>query len=128
MLFTASVQADINTTYSGDLDNSESRSFEYEVPEEGITVQVEVMMGSVTMYGSYSNPNPSPIWYDFLVQNIQQNKDIFTPHPTTSSSRRKRRQTGQVVVFYCTLIGAAPQDNTFTLNAVNGSCNCGCGG
>ena len=128
MSFTANVQADINTTYSGDLDNGESRSFEYDVPEEGVTIQVEVMMGSVTLYGSYNNPNPSPIWYDFLVQDIKQNRDVFIPHPTVSSSRRKRRQTVQVITFYCTLIGAAPQDNSFTLSTTNGTCNCRCGG
>lgn len=126
----ASVKADINTTYTGDLDNSEGRSFEYALPEDGITIQLEVTMGSVTLYGSYSNPNPSPIWYDFLVQDIRQSRDVFIPHPMLSGSRRRKRQNVRIIVFYCTLIGAAPQHNQFAISALNGTrgCNCGCGG
>ena len=88
-------------------------------------------MGSVTLYGSYSNPNPSPIWYDFLVQGIQQSRDVFVPHPMVSdSSRRRKRQSVRIIVFYCTLIGATQQDNLFAISALNGTrgCNCGCGG
>ena len=87
-------------------------------------------MGSVTLYGSYSNPNPSPIWYDFLVQNIQQSRGVFIPHPTLSGSRRRKRQNVRVTVFYCTMIGASQQDNLFAISALNGTtgCNCGCGG
>ena len=128
-IFTANVKATINTTYNGDLESSESRSFGFEVPEDGITIQVEVIMGSVTLYGSYDNPNPSPIWYDFLIQGIQQSRQVFIPHPTVGR-KRKRRQTISSATFYCTLIGGAQHDNQFMLNALNGSrvCSCACGG
>lgn len=123
-LSAANVKAIINTTYTGDLDDTESRSFEYEVPEDGITIQVEVIMGSVTLYGSYTNPNPNPIWYDFLIQSIQQSRSVFIPHPTESSSR----QAVQTIPFYCTLSGAAQHNSLFSINASNGTqgCTCGC--
>jgi len=127
--FIANVKADINTTYTGDLDDSESRSFEFTVPDDGITIQVEVNMGSVTMYGSYTNPNPSPIWYDFIIQGIRESRDVFIPHPSVGGSRRKR-QNVRVIVFHCTLVGGTPQHNQFEISALNGTtgCNCGCGG
>ena len=72
----ASCKADINTiaTYTGDFDNSEGRSFEY----------------IATTCMKMVNHNPNPIWYDFLVQNIQQSRDVFIPRPTLSGSRRRR--------------------------------------
>jgi len=117
------VRAYENETYEGDLDIEENRFFEFTVPEEGISIQVEVTTGLVILYGSYSNPNPGPIWHDFVIRGINRSRDVFIPHPTVY---KKKRQVIQAVPFYCNLVGV--QDNsTFSISAANGNvCNCGC--
>jgi len=75
------------------------------------------------LYGSYSNPNPGPIWHDFVIRGIYHSQDIFIPHPTGNN---KKRQVVQTVPFYCNLVGIR-DNSTFSISAVNGNvCNCGC--
>ena len=76
----------MDTRYEDNLDRGKSRLFEYAVPEEGITVQVQVTEGKITLYGSHSNPEPSPVWHDYVLSGIHGDKEIFISHETFKGS------------------------------------------
>ena len=121
LLILAYVKAFENETYEVNLDVQENRFFEFTVPEEGISIQVEVISGVVILYGSYSNPNPGPIWHDFIVRGIDHSRDVFIPHPTEN---KKKRQIVQAVPFFCNVVGAH-DNSTASVHAANGNvCRC----
>ena len=111
---TAGIKAAMDTRYEDNLDRGKSRLFEYAVPEEGITVQVQVTEGKITLYGSHSNPEPSPVWHDYVLSGIHGDKEIFISHETF-----KGKHVESTAPFYCNLIGE--ENSTFSVKAVNGT-------
>lgn len=101
----------MNTKYEDDLDVGKSRLFEYTVPKEGIIVQVEVTKGKITLYGSHSNPDPSPVWHDYMLPSIHGEREIVISHPSESE------QDESTIPFYCSL--NTVENSTFSIKAVN---------
>ena len=113
---TAGIKAAMDTRYEDNLDSGKSRLFEYAVPKEGITVQLQVTEGKVTLYGSHSNPEPSPVWHDYMLSGIHGDKEILISHESFAA---KRKQNEPTIPFYCNLVGE--EDSTFSVKAVNGT-------
>ena len=85
--------------------------FEYTVAEEGITIQLKVTKGKVTFYGSHSNPNPNPVWHDYMLSGIHGDKEILISNPAA--------QDETTVLLYCNLVGM--ENSTFSIKVVNGT-------
>ena len=115
-MYTAGIKAAMDTRYEDNLDSGKSRLFEYAVPEEGITVQLQVTEGKITLYGSHSNPNPSSVWHDYILSDIHGNKEVVIPHKSIAA---KGKQNEATVPFYCNLVGE--ENSTFSVKAVNGT-------
>ena len=110
-LLPAFVKAAIDTTYNGEVSAEESRFFEFPIARDGITFQLEVTLGKLALYGSYSNPNPSPVWFDHKIQGIQRRKvKAFIPCSDVNGSNG---------IFYCSLVGQ--KDSQFSITALNGT-------
>ena len=103
----------MSTTYKDSLDNGKSRLFEYAVPREGITIYVQVTKGTITLYGSHSNHDPSPVWHEYMLSSIQDHKKITISYPT---ALKKHEST---IPFYCNLVGVGKC--IFSIKAVNGT-------
>ena len=104
----------MNTTYQDNLDSGKSRLFEYTIPEEGITIHVRVTKGKLTLYGSHSNRDPSPVWHDYMLTDIYGHKKIVLAYPTASKKHDEITKP-----FYCNLIGM--EDSAFSIQGVNGT-------
>ncbi|XP_065920908.1 uncharacterized protein [Dysidea avara] len=110
----AFVKATIDTTYNGEVSAEESRFFEFPITKDGITFQLEVTTGKLALYGSYTNPNPSSVWFDHKIQGIQRRKvKAFIP---CSDWNEKDGSTG---TFYCSLVGE--KDSKFFITALGGT-------
>ncbi|XP_065921003.1 collagen alpha-1(XII) chain-like [Dysidea avara] len=111
----STVKATVNLTYSGNLTNGQSKVFEFTVDEGGITIETHTNSGMITLFGSYTNPNPSPVWHDHVVQGIQDSITVLIPHLAAV----KRRQADSIV-FYCSLVGV-DSNNEFSIKALRNS-------
>ena len=108
---TAGIQAAMNTRYEDNLDCGKSRLFEYSVPVGGITIQLQVTEGMITLYGSHSNHDPSPVWHEYMISSIHGDREIVIPQPAAT----KKKQNEPTVPFYCNLV--AEQNSTFLVKA-----------
>jgi len=110
-LLSAFVKAAIDTTYNGEVSSDESRFFEFPITKFGITFQLEVTSGKLALYGSYSNPNPSQVWFDHKIQGIQHRKvKAFIPCSDVN---------GSISIFYCSLVGE--KSSKFSITAFSGT-------
>ena len=116
VFFTVGIKAATNTRYTDNLDSGQSRLFEYEVLREGITVQIQVTEGTIVMYGSHSNPDPSPVWHDYMLPSIHGDREIIISHPTAEADVKEKEPA---VSFYCNLV--ASENSVFSIKAVNGT-------
>ena len=80
----------------------------YMVAEEGITIQLKVTKGKVTFYGSHSNPNPSPVWHDYMLSGIHGDKEILISNPA---------QDETTVPLYFNFVGM--ESSTFSIKIMN---------
>ena len=110
---TAGIQAAVNTRYEDNLDSGKRRLFEYSVPEGGITIQVQVTEGMITLYGSHSNHDPSPVWHEYMLSGIHGDREIVISQPAAA----KKKQNEPAVPFYCNLV--AEQNSTFSVKAMH---------
>ena len=110
--FIVGIKATTSTRYKDNLDSGQNRLFEYVVPKEGIIVQLQVTEGSMVMYGSHTNPNPSPVWHDYMLP-IDGNTNITISHPSDGE------EDGSTVPFYCNLV--AIDNSAFSIKAINGT-------
>ena len=103
----------MNKRYGDNLDTGKSRLFEYEVPKEGITLQVQIE-GKITLFGSHKNPDPSPVWYEYVLTSIHGDWEIPISYPTVDD-----RKQNEPIPLYCNLVGV--ENSTFSINAVKGT-------
>ena len=105
---TAGIQAAMNKRYKDSLDCGKSRLFEYSVPVGGITIQLQITKGLITLYGSHRNHDPSPVWHEYMLSGIHGDRKIVIPQP--AATKKPNRPT---VPFYCNLV--AEQNSTFSI-------------
>ena len=113
----ASVIALVGQEFNGTLEDGEVAYFEYDLPEDGLTLKVEVVEGYVVIYVSTQVSSPNEALNDFkLVTN--KTVDVFVP-PRSPSSERNRRQSGSslnaTTKVYISIEGHSPL-NRFALN------------
>ena len=113
-IHTVGIKANMSTTYNDSLDSGKSRLFEYAVPREGITIHIQVTKGTITLYGSHSNHDPSPVWHEYMLSGIQNHKKITISYPTDLKKRDK-----STIPFYCNLVGV--EKCIFSIKAINGT-------
>ena len=77
----------MNTRYEDNLDCGKSRLFEYSVPVGGITIQLQVTEGTITLYGSHSNHDPSPVWHEYMISGIHGDREIVIPQPAATKKK-----------------------------------------
>ena len=114
----AEIKASLNTRYKIDLGIGTSKLFKYAIPEEGIRIHLKVFKGKMTFYGSHNNPDPNPAWHDYMLSNIDGDRDIAISYRRTAAKKRKEDKS-TVPFFYCNLVGL--KNTTLTIKAVNGN-------
>ena len=80
----AGVIALIGQEFDGTLEIGEVSYFVYNLPEEGMTLRVEILDGFVVIYISTKVRNPNEALYDFKLV-TSTTTDVFIPPPKTDS-------------------------------------------
>ena len=114
--FVVGKKATTSTRYNNSLDSGQNKLFEYKVPKEGITIQIQVTEGRIVMYGSHNNPDPSPVWHDYMLSSIHGYREIIISHPTAEADGKEDEPNAP---FYCSLV--AIDNSVFSIKAINGT-------
>ena len=76
------------------LDGSELIFFQFQLPSNGMTIQVQTEQGRVTLYGSFDIQNPNSAFHSFK---IESSGSVFVApedaQPSSESQRRSKRIT-----------------------------------
>lgn len=99
--------------------------FEYQVPEEGITLTLRRQQGSATLYASNKLQNPNSALYDYRIDG--EGQVYVDPEELLSvavSNRRKRESVtllGNVTTLYVSVEGIEDVINSFEIEASLGN-------
>jgi len=106
-------QPGLNSTVNDTLVGEEKRYYEFEIPLEGITISIQVGVGGVVGYYSYSEDTPSSALYDGFFDTAT----AFIPWRNLTLSRNQADGKGAVV--YVTIEGTTAE-NGYSIEAVEG--------
>ena len=67
----------IEQTLESNIDDGEFIFFQFQLPSNGMTIQLEQLSGSVTLYGSFDAQNPNSAFHSFR---IESSGDVFVAH------------------------------------------------
>ena len=115
----ANLIALVGQEFHGTLEVGELAYFVYDLPEEGLTVKIEVAEGYVVIYVSTQVSNPNEALHDFkLVTNTTAS--VFVPPPSSSTDRERRQSTTDspanvTTKVYISIEGGSPL-NRFVIN------------
>lgn len=124
--FVAPFFGTIGEALDGILEKDQSRLLEYDFPDEGMTLSINVTEGKLLAHGSFTIKNPNTLTADFTVQSEDANPDInFFISPTlyeektsqiNDTTNRRKRQTGDSIKkVYLSIVGLL-SNNTFSLD------------
>jgi hypothetical protein len=110
----------VNGSTQGSLEKNEKRYFAYEIPEEGLIIEVQPGQGQIRGFYAYGFDNPSSAYYDGIIDG----KTFIEPdwENAVYNSQGQRTSFGKV---YVTIEGRNEDiPNTFELISMQGE---GCG-
>lgn len=117
---------DIGQNITNSLEQNQIVFFQYSLPEDGMTLSLEVDEGSAILYGSNKIQTPNEALYDFLPSNsiseIFLTVDIFANR--ASSIRKRQAVSSTNITFYISIEGLRATNN-FTLNSALGGTTTG---
>ena len=125
MLFSLSSTAPAIFEISQELETTISRdqatNLEYNFPPEGLTIKIEISVGELVLYGSFTIRSPTSLTADFEIRSTSEIDYFVSPELYDESvinyggeNRRRRQASGDTSVFI-TLVGQE-DINTFSLN------------
>ena len=132
ILFLAPAKTDISETVENTIAKDQSQYLQYDFPiEEGFTIQIDIILGELIIYGSFSIRSPTSFTADFELQSESSinyyvspalyNASVYTV-PNTEQSRRKRQALNETTNdhnIYLTIVGVK-DTNGFFLNTTQG--------
>ena len=94
-------------------------NLEYNFPLEGLTITIEISVGELVLYGSFTIPSPSSLTADFEIRIINEINFFVSPELYSASvvsfigGERRRRQISEDASVFITLVGQE-DINTFS--------------
>ena len=121
-LATASAVVDISQPLKNSIAKGQSRYLEYRFPvSEGFTVEISVSDGELSMYASFSIPNPNLLTADFELTGINASIHYYiSPDMYHNSVYDSAGTIVEQQLLYLTLSGLEER-NTFFLNTTLGN-------
>ena len=121
-------QAEIAQAISVEVDQGDMSFFEFEIPEEGMTLSLERQENFATLYASTSVRNPNSALYDYR---IDGEGEIFVEPGSLRSQDRQRRQSelgsgsagamGSIGQLFVSVEGIENGTNSFQINTSVGN-------
>ena len=122
------ISQELQTTIGRD----QATNLEYDFPPEGLTIQIEISVGELVLYGSFTIHSPSSLTADFEIRSTNEIDYFVSPELYDESvinyggenqqasgdnggENRRRRQASEDTSVFITLIGQE-NINTFSLN------------
>ena len=104
------------------LEANQSSFFQLDLPQEGITISIDVMEGHVVLYASNKIQNPNEAFYDFKLEVDSTIGDLYMSSsdfldPLTGL--KKRQTTASSITVYFTIQGKKAI-NDFSMNTTMG--------
>lgn len=111
-------------TISIELEMGEVSYFEYQVPEDGITLTLRRQEGTASLYASDKLQNPNSAFYDYRIDG--EGQVYVDPEEllvSTASDRRKRESVTLIgnTTLYVSVEGIGDVINTFEIEATLGN-------
>ena len=122
LLHTAPSVTDISQQLQNTIGRNQSQTFKYEYHSEGFTIKIEVIVGGLVVYGSFSIPTPSSVTADFKI--YATNKLDYFVSPSLYNSvygdgQGQYHHLSENATLYISLVGQE-NNNTFILNTTFG--------
>ena len=109
------ISQELQTTIGRD----QATNLEYNFPPEGLTIKIEISVGELVLYGSFTIPSPSSLTADFEFRSTSEIDYFVSPELYYESiinydgENRRRLSSGDASVFV-TLVGQE-EINIFSL-------------
>ena len=124
----ASAVSDPGQQIMGILTQGEVTFLQMTLPEDGLTITIDVDEGSVVMYGSDKIQQPNEALHDFKLTNdkpeIYLTKETFIKNTNTTVSKREATTDSTGINIYISIEGES-MINNFTLNTTIGDTTSG---
>ena len=102
------------------IDKNQVANLEYNFPLEGLTITIEIFVGELVLYGSFTIPSPTSLTADFEIRIINEINFFVSPELYSASvvsfvgGARRRRQISEDASVFITLVGQG-DINTFSV-------------
>lgn len=120
-MFVASAIGDIAEAFMGTLEQNQVAYFQFTLPDEGLTLKLEVQTGLVILYASNKIQNPNEAFYDWRLETSSSTDVYISPDDLEESSSLTKRQVLQSLntTIFISIEGQSGINN-FTLNTTYG--------
>ena len=120
-MHTAPAISDAGQVISSQLGQGQVSFFQFSLPEEGMTLKIDITSGSVNIYGSNKIRNPNKAFHDFQLTSRRREIFIHTGFFQRSNSPISSRQVHNItnITVFVSIEGQNAV-NTFTLNTTIG--------
>ena len=110
------ISEELQTTIGRD----QATNLEYDFPPEGLTIKIEISVGELVLYGSFTIRSPSSLTADFEIRSTNEidyfvSPELYDESVINGGENRRRRQASEDTSVFITLIGQE-NINTFSLN------------
>ena len=111
------ISQELQTTISRD----QATNLEYKFPPEGLTIKIEISVGELVLYGSFTIRSPSSLTADFEIRSTSEIDYFVSPELYDESvinyggENCHRPQASKDTSVFITLVGQE-DINTFSLN------------
>ena len=113
--FVASAVGEIAQPFISTLDRNQAAFFQYTLPEEGLTLRLEVEVGFIVCFASNRIQNPNEAVYDFRVETSSSADVFISPDNFEANSS---------TTIFVSIEGRSALNN-FTLNTTSGDTTIG---
>ena len=121
LFYIAPAIGEIEQAFMGTLEQNQQAFFQFDLPEEGLTLKLDVETGSIVLYASTKVQNPNEALYDWRLETRRSTDVYISPddlEDTSSISKRQDVQSANITLY----VSIEGQDgmNTFILNTTYG--------
>ena len=128
LLSTAPAIFEISQELQTTIGRAQATNLEYNFPPEGLTIKIEISVGELVLYGSFTIRSPSSLTADFKIRSTSEIDYFVSPKLYNESvityGGENRQASGDTSVFI-TLVGQE-DINTFSLNTTYDDTTTGC--
>lgn len=119
--FVAPAIGEITEPFIGTLERNQAAFFQYTLPEEGLTLRLEVEIGLIVLYASNKIRSPNEAFYDWRLETRTSADVYISPDDLEESSSLTKRQVLQSLntTIFISIEGQSGINN-FTLNTTYG--------